>query len=538
MLVPLNRQGVIGARWREENRSLDHYVVVNFTVLSGNSTTLHRPSASMPTDMIVIRVRSRDGLERVTVESPSTVAKFQQAIEEQLQVPVGSQLLSQSQGLLLAKGADLAAQFSDMRNPSSTLASLGIAHGSVVFLSYSGERVVAGPVITRAGAFGKKMTMDDLIARQMRIERQEKPHCRSLSFDRGTANEFQHYVHENLAFSVKRGGFMYGTVTEEGEVLVEFIYEPPQHGSEESLLLLRDTDEEKRVDTIALGLGMRRVGFIFTQTVSQNKRDYTLSTSDIRQAVSLHAESESLNWATAIVKLEVNEDGGADVHFEAFQLSDQCVKLWKEGWFVEDVTDLDPKLSRMSKDVVILGKDSRDVDNDFFLVLVKILDHQVPFDLHLSFAVCLSLPLFTYGSLIYFRLAFPVQSSVGLFSGRGKGFLWATKLCHPWMLLFAPHSSIFLSFSAKWEDNSSLLDRAEDSASIYWLLGRGMEVRELGNSMLFSEGGTAFFLVVQFNRLFRENCESTLKGVNGISPNQCFLRVMLHGKTEILLLSF
>jgi nuclear protein localization family protein 4 len=331
----------------------------------------------MPSDKMVIRVRSRDGLERVTVDLGSTVAKFQQAIAEQLQVPIESQLLSQSQGLLLAKGPDLAGQFSDMSNPSATLASLGIAHGSVVFLSYSGERVVAGPVVNPAGFTGKKMTMDDLIARQMRIERQEKPHCTSLSFDRGAANEFQHYVHESLAFSVKRGGFMYGTVTEEGEVLVEFIYEPPQHGSEESLLLLRDEEEEKRVDTIALGLGMKRVGFIFTQTVSQNKRDYTLSTAEMRQAASLHAESEFLNWATAVVKLEVNEDGGADVHFEAFQLSDQCVKLYKDGWFVEDVADLDPKLSRMSKDVVILGKDTKDVDNDFFLVLVKILDHQV-----------------------------------------------------------------------------------------------------------------------------------------------------------------
>ncbi len=29
---------------------------------------------------------------------------------------------------------------------------------------------------------------------------------------------------------------------------------------------------------------------------------------------------------------------GGSVHFEAFQVSEQCVKLWKEGWFVgEDV---------------------------------------------------------------------------------------------------------------------------------------------------------------------------------------------------------
>jgi len=167
-------------------------------------------------------------------------------------------------------------------------------------------------------------------------------------------------------------------VTEGGEVAVDFIYEPPQQGTEDSLLLFRDPDEEKQVEAIAIGLGMRRVGFIFTQTITQGKKDYTLSNAEIRQAAELHAESELKEWFTALVKLEVNDEGGADVHFEAFQLSDQCVKLFKEGWFVENCTDLDLKITRMKKDVVILGKDTRDVDNDFFLVLVKILDHQGP----------------------------------------------------------------------------------------------------------------------------------------------------------------
>lgn len=326
---------------------------------------------------MLIRIRSRDGLERVTVEGNATVGQLQSAIAETLNVPVSNQLLSRNQALLLSKDAENTTKFGDMQNPSASVSSLGIAHGAVIFLAYSGERVIAGPPVTPHGAFGKKMTMDDLIARQMRIERQEKPHCSSLSFDRDAANSFQHYVHESLAFSVKRGGFMYGSVNETGEVSVEFIYEPPQQGSEESLLLMRDMDEEKRADVIAAGLGLRKVGFIFTQTVSQTKRDYTLSNVEIRQAVELHAESGFENWATAIVKLEVNEEGGADVHFEAFQLSDQCVKLYKEGWFDEDCADLDPKLSRMKKDVVILSKDTRDVDNDFFLVLVKILDHEV-----------------------------------------------------------------------------------------------------------------------------------------------------------------
>jgi len=329
---------------------------------------------------MLIRVRSRDGLERVTVDANATVKQLQYAIAETLNVPVSQQLLSRNRALLLAKGADRdAASFTDMKNLDSSLSSLGLTHGAMVYLVYSGERVVAGPPVTPHGTFGKKMTMDDLIARQTRIERQEKPHCSSLSLDRDAANSFQNYVHQSLAFAVKRGGFMYGSVNEAGEVSVEFIYEPPQQGSEDRLLLMRDMEEEKHADIIAAGLGLRKVGFIFTQTVSQSKKDYTLSSIEIRQAAQLHAESEFECWATAIVKLEGNDEGGTDVHFEAFQLSDQCVKLYKEGWFVEDCPDLDPKLSRMAKDVVILSKDTRDVDNDFFLVLVKILDHEVQF---------------------------------------------------------------------------------------------------------------------------------------------------------------
>ncbi|XP_026423810.1 NPL4-like protein 1 [Papaver somniferum] len=162
-------------------------------------------------------------------------------------------------------------------------------------------------------------------------------------------------------------------------MMVNFIYEMPEQGTEENLVLMRDTEEEKIVEAIASGLGMRRVGFIFTQTIGQSKKDYTLSNSEVLQAAELHGESGLKEWVTALVKLKVNEEGGADVHFEAFQMSDICVKLFKEGWFETDCGgDYDPKVSRMKKEVVVGVKDVKEVDNDFFLVVVKILDHQGP----------------------------------------------------------------------------------------------------------------------------------------------------------------
>ncbi|XP_057483026.1 NPL4-like protein 1 [Actinidia eriantha] len=329
---------------------------------------------------MMIRIRSRDGLERLSIDNPHlTIAQLKTLIEFQLRVPIANQTLSTNQNLLLAKTVDDLARFTDMANPHAPISGIGIGHGSMIYLSYEGERTVAGPNFNPAGSFGRKMTMDDLIAKQMRVTRQENPHCELVSFDRDAANAFQHYVNDSLAFAVKRGGIMYGTVSQEGKVEVDFIYEPPQHGTEENLVLLRDPDEERLVEAIAMGLGMRKVGFIFTQTIGQNKKDYTLSNAEIFQAAELHAEGDLKEWVTAVVKLEVNEEGGADVHFEAFQMSDMCIRLFKEGWFESEVgADADPKLSRMKKDVVVGVKDTKEVDNDFFLVVVKIFDHQGP----------------------------------------------------------------------------------------------------------------------------------------------------------------
>ena len=58
--------------------------------------------------------------------------------------------------------------------------------------------------------------------------RQEEPHCASVSFDKHAANMFQSYVQSALAFSIKRGGILYGNKDEEGNVTVHAIYEPPQ----------------------------------------------------------------------------------------------------------------------------------------------------------------------------------------------------------------------------------------------------------------------------------------------------------------------
>ena len=114
---------------------------------------------------MILRVRSRDGLERVTVENPhtATVWHLKALIQAQLGIPYHDQTLSTDHNLLLAKTPHDLARFADMAE-SAPLASLGLSHGSFVFLLYAGERTVSGPGFSPAGSFGRKTTIADLAA--------------------------------------------------------------------------------------------------------------------------------------------------------------------------------------------------------------------------------------------------------------------------------------------------------------------------------------------------------------------------------------
>jgi hypothetical protein len=85
---------------------------------------------------------------------------------------------------------------------------------------------------------------------------------------------------------------------------------------------------------------------------------------------------------TVLVTWENGEgDNPGQVHFEAFQCSDITVKLQKDGWLQEgktpnNVTKLqNPKEPDVKDPVIVAGKDVGEVDTDYFLVPMKILDH-------------------------------------------------------------------------------------------------------------------------------------------------------------------
>ena len=313
----------------------------------------------------------------------ATLGALKEQIAAQLGVAVADQVLSLEQGLLTAVESGA---FGDLQDAGATLKQLGVRHGAMVFLKYDFVREVASTVPKHAletRTFGDKMTMDDLIALQTRIDRQEKPKVASLSLDRRAANVFQGYISQALQFSIKRGGIMYGTVNEELEVRVDFIYEPPQDNSKTGLALHTATEEQEVVDKLAEILGLKKVGLIFSQSTAEVEQEHLLSTGEIVTMGRMQA-AEGETFTTAVVSLTEDDEGAVQISFKAYQCSEQCAGLVADGWFegspldtgVSELTD--PRDPKIEKPVVVAGRDAKQVDNEWFLCPVKILDHEGP----------------------------------------------------------------------------------------------------------------------------------------------------------------
>lgn len=176
-------------------------------------------SRSQPPLKKKLNISLRDGLERVTVPDSASLADLLAAIHETTGVTPEDASLSFDAALLSVNDASTATLLDKAAAASSSLASLGIAHGSLLHLSYPFEREVAPVAKPEERAFGAKMTMGELISKFVRIERQDAPGggLTAASFERHAANAFQAYVSGMTNFSVARAGILYGRFEEVGE---------------------------------------------------------------------------------------------------------------------------------------------------------------------------------------------------------------------------------------------------------------------------------------------------------------------------------
>ncbi|XP_059611654.1 nuclear protein localization protein 4 homolog isoform X2 [Phlebotomus argentipes] len=155
----------------------------------------------------------------------------------------------------------------------------------------------------------------------------------------------------------QRMGFLYGTYEVNADVplgiraRVAAIYEPPQESSRDSIRLL-DDEYKTDVDEIAAALGLRKVGWIFTDLMSENvasgtvKHNRGIDTHFLTAHECIlagHFQNEHPNackhatngtFGSKFVTVCVTGDEKNQVHMEGYAVSAQCMALVRDNCLV------------------------------------------------------------------------------------------------------------------------------------------------------------------------------------------------------------
>ncbi|KAJ4458828.1 putative Nuclear protein localization protein 4 [Paratrimastix pyriformis] len=176
-------------------------------------------------------------------------------------------------------------------------------------------------------------------------------------------------------YHMQRLGYMYGTENPDKTVTVEFIYEPPQDGSAEGVVLLPDPDQTN-VDTLASMLGMKQIGWVF----SHSQRAYPLSAAELLQAARFQ-DKHGKRFVT--LTAPVMENGDIEIH--AFQTSQQCVRLLRRGTLSDEPAD-ETHLATTEPVIVELAETGR-VEVEFFMSVIPLLAQATPARLNNRFPI-------------------------------------------------------------------------------------------------------------------------------------------------------
>mmetsp|Transcript_28962 Transcript_28962/g.45026 ORF Transcript_28962/g.45026 Transcript_28962/m.45026 type:complete len:476 (+) Transcript_28962:92-1519(+) len=237
--------------------------------------------------------------------------------------------------------------------------------------------------IKMAWTLNEFMDMDSQYV--FKIKAQGEAFCKGVSLESSQCGMFQNYLRQ---FDFRRGRFayLYGRFEndEEGEnvkVVVDAIYEPPQEWIEAGedgrvvgeFIPLENDPMEENVEKVAEMLNWKRVGWIFGHP--PREEGFQFSSAEILMAAELQLEAADGVEKTPFVsvKVTVGEDGNAS--FEAFQVSLQCMEM-----VAEEALEIGPKPGFCAVNetftAIMEGKESKEVENNFFLTVVPIVQHQ------------------------------------------------------------------------------------------------------------------------------------------------------------------
>jgi len=219
--------------------------------------------------------------------------------------------------------------------------------------------------------------LEAIDAMKFRVKLQKDPSVTAVSVNRAAAQSFQAYLAE-MHFNQQRLGFLYGGLDDERVARIETIYEPPQDGDKTVYRAKTSEDSgdvSERAESVAKMLGLGRTGLIF----STKPRKAILSGIDILTAAQIAVEEEEKygeEVAKGIVILVVSLAEGNQTLFEAYQLSDQCVEMYKAGVFLPaEQQKANSGRIKTKDEVYVEGKEVTAVHTEFFLMNVPIRDH-------------------------------------------------------------------------------------------------------------------------------------------------------------------
>uniref|UniRef100_A0A8C1VTJ4 Nuclear protein localization protein 4 homolog n=1 Tax=Cyprinus carpio TaxID=7962 RepID=A0A8C1VTJ4_CYPCA len=331
---------------------------------------------------IVVRVQSPEGMKKITLTKRETAAAFLKKVAKEfgfssngfsvyLNRNKTGEILSQNKtlSLLKIKHGDMLFLFPSSAGPSSENMDTIQEDEIDQYLSKQEGKIYRN----RDPQLGKFVALENISCKiksgceghppwpegictkcqpsAITLNRQKYRHVDNIMFENHTiADRFLDFWRKT---GNQRMGYLYGRYTEHKDIPlgiraeVAAIYEPPQIGTQNSLELIEDPKAEA-VEEIAAKLGLRKVGWIFTDLLSEdtrigtvrytrNKDSYFLSAEECITAghfQNQHANACRLSpdghFGSKFVTVVATGGPDNQVHFEGYQVSNQCMALVRD----------------------------------------------------------------------------------------------------------------------------------------------------------------------------------------------------------------
>eukprot|EP00308_Calcidiscus_leptoporus_P012219 CAMPEP_0119354118 /NCGR_PEP_ID=MMETSP1334-20130426/3174_1 /TAXON_ID=127549 /ORGANISM="Calcidiscus leptoporus, Strain RCC1130" /LENGTH=438 /DNA_ID=CAMNT_0007367587 /DNA_START=64 /DNA_END=1380 /DNA_ORIENTATION=- len=341
---------------------------------------------------MILRIRTKDGTERLTVEDSASLGKVRMQIESSFGVPLQQQQLSRSEpaGINVRKGAAFT-----QADDSTPITVLGMSSGYIVFLDYEMNRenqatsqayakdpfvsLVKDGELRRQGTNQWTLTnfLDYRSTKEFQLGKPPEPHCHYVQVDPAASQAFINFMIV-CGFGSKRLGVLYGKWTEDDEgkagVQVHAVYEPKQESTSDDIVLLDNEAADHKVAALATMLGLHCVGVI----IAHPARQYAFSVNEIKLAARYHSQALEADadkgklFVTMKARpvLEDEKDIEGIATMEAYQLTDQAVELCSRDAFYESKTD--PRVAKTAADCcfIIDKKEQRKATMEPFVARV------------------------------------------------------------------------------------------------------------------------------------------------------------------------